>query len=91
MNTKITHDSAPERLDTALAKYLGVSRARAQRDIKDGRVFVNGAAAKAHVMLPTGAQIDIAPEIAEEVHKMEVPKLEILFENKYVLVVNKPS
>jgi 23S rRNA pseudouridine1911/1915/1917 synthase len=91
MNTKMFHDSAPERLDTVLARHLGVSRAKAQRAIKDGRVFVNGAAAKAHAMLPTGAEIDVAPEVIDANQQAEPPKLEILFENADVLVVNKPA
>jgi 23S rRNA pseudouridine1911/1915/1917 synthase len=91
MNTKFLHDSAPERLDTALAKQLGVSRARAQRAIKDGRVFVNGATAKAHALLATGSQIEVAPEVVDDTAKQEAPELEVLFENKDVLVVNKPA
>jgi 23S rRNA pseudouridine1911/1915/1917 synthase len=91
MNTKILHETAPERLDTALARHLGVSRARAQRAIKDGRVFVNGAAAKAHAMLPTGAEIAITPEVFDTQHQAEPPALEVLFENADVLVVNKPA
>lgn len=91
MNTKFLHDSTPERLDTALAKQLGVSRARAQRAIKDGRVFVNGLTVKAHAMVATGSQIDVAPEVVDDTPKPEAPELEVLFENKDVLVVNKPA
>ena len=91
MNTKIRHDSAPERLDTALAKHLGVSRAKAQRAIKDGRVFVNGSAAKAHALLATDAVIEVSPEVIADTQHADIPKLEIIFENDDVLVVNKPA
>jgi 23S rRNA pseudouridine1911/1915/1917 synthase len=91
MNTKFLHDSAPERLDTVLARHLEVSRARAQRAIKEGRVFVNGGTLKAHTMLQTGAEIEVAPEVIDENSKKEPPALEIIFENKDVLVVNKPA
>jgi len=91
MNTKILHESAPERLDTVLARHLGVSRARAQHAIKDGRVFVNGKTLKAHAMLPTGAEIEVVPEIIDDSSKQEAPALEVIFENKDVLVVNKPA
>ncbi len=91
MNTIIIHDSAPERLDTALARRLGTSRAQAQRLIKAGRVFVNGATPKAHALLATGAQIAVAEEIINKADKQAPPKLDIIFENSDVLVVNKPA
>lgn len=91
MNTKILHDLAPERLDTVLARHLNVSRAKAQRAIKDGRIFVNGAHAKAHAMLPTGAEIEIAPEVIDDTLQVEPPKLDVLFEDADVIVVNKPA
>ncbi len=91
MNTNFLHDSAPERLDTALAKHLGVSRARAQRAIKNGRVFVNGVIIKAHTKLATGAEITVSPEIIRKADKQEAPALEVIFENKDILVVNKPA
>ncbi len=91
MNTKILHDSAPERLDTILARQLNISRAKAQQAIKDGRILVNGISPKAHAMLPTGTEITVGPELVDESSKLALPKLEIIFENKDVLVVNKPS
>lgn len=92
MNTKILHDSEPERLDTVLARHLNVSRAKAQRAIKDGRVFVNGVVPKAHVMLPTGAVIEVTPAAAEiKIKPSDIPDLEVLFKDKDVLVVNKPA
>lgn len=91
MSTKIIHESAPERLDTALARYLGVSRAKAQRAIKDGRVLVHGDVAKAHAMLPTGTEIEVAEQMLHTAAKTEAPALEVLFENDDVLVVNKPA
>lgn len=92
MNTKILHDSAPERVDTVLARHLGVSRAKAQRAIKDGRVFVQGIIPKAHAMLATGTEIEVSPEVAQaKVKASDIPDLEIIFEDDDVLVVNKPA
>lgn len=91
MNTKMLHDLAPERLDTVLARHLGVSRAKAQRAIKDRRILVNGNLIKAHALVPTGATVEIGPEVIDPKSQAEPPKLEIIFENADVLVVNKPA
>jgi 23S rRNA pseudouridine1911/1915/1917 synthase len=42
-------------------------------------------------MLPTGAQIELTPEVIDDTAKLEAPQLDIIFENKDVLVVNKPA
>lgn len=91
MNTKFLHDLAPERLDTVLARYLEVSRAKAQRAIKEGRILVNGNLVKAHALVPTGAEVEIGPEVIDTTSQAEAPKLEVIFENSDVLVVNKPA
>lgn len=92
MNTVFPPDAQPERLDTALARTLGVSRAQAQRAIKEGRVFVNGTVAKAHLMLQPGATIQVTEEITEqETAPRVIPDLDILFEDDDVLVINKPA
>ncbi|MFZ2681610.1 MAG: RluA family pseudouridine synthase [Patescibacteria group bacterium] len=91
MNTNFVHNSAPERLDTALAKELAISRAKAQRLIKDGRVLIDGQVPKAHVMLATGTKVNITPEPADTHTAAEAPALEVLFENADVLVINKPA
>ena len=91
MNTNFLHDLAPERLDTVLARHLEVSRAKAQRAIKDGRILVNGIAVKAHALVPTGAEIEVGPEVIDTTSQAEAPKLEVIFENADVLVVNKPA
>ncbi len=92
MNTVFPQDAQPERLDTALARTLGVSRAQAQRAIKEGRVFVNGIAAKAHLMLQPGAAIKVTEEsIEQDTTPRVIPDLDILFEDNDVLVINKPA
>ncbi|MCS6910025.1 MAG: RluA family pseudouridine synthase [Anaerolineales bacterium] len=87
-------DEPGERLDKVIALRLPeLSRTRAQRLIEQGFVFVNGevvckpafkleAAASLTVILPTSAPTAYAAE--------PIP-LEIVFENKDLLVVNKPA
>lgn len=91
MKKIVVQGTAAARLDVALAKELAVSRAEAQRMIKDGRVTVDGTAAKAHAQVAPGATLGIAPSSKPPRAKDPLPKLDILFENDDVLVVNKPN
>jgi 23S rRNA pseudouridine1911/1915/1917 synthase len=81
------------RLDHYLQAQLpGYSRARLQSWIKQGRVLVNGAAAKASLILRGEEQIEVSPadlpplEAAPE----DLP-VEILYEDAAVIAVDKPA
>ena len=82
------------RLDHFLVgKLPEFSRSRIQALIKGGLVSVDGAPAqKSGLKLEAGQQIKITvpPPVASELVGEHIP-LEILFENKDVLVVNKPA
>ncbi len=80
-----------ERLDKFLTRFIGsVSRARLQKVIEEGKVLVNGKIAKAshlvlpnekiEVCIPKPQKVDILPE--------NIP-LNILFEDKHLIVLNK--
>jgi len=81
------------RLDAFLAKNIeGWSRARLQRLIEDGEVLVNGKEAKASYKL--------RPDDAIEAELAEIPTarfepenipLDIVFEDEYLAVINKPA
>ena len=82
------------RLDAYLAKTIPeISRARVQLLIEAGQVRVDGAAAKTKQKLRGGEAIEIEGEphpaplhaVAEEI------PLDILYEDKYLAVVNKPA
>jgi len=86
--------AAGMRLDAYLAKTIPeVSRARVQLLIEAGQVRVDGAAAKAKQKLRGGEAIEIEGEphpaplhaVAEEI------PLDILYEDKFLAVVNKPA
>ncbi|HEX6796891.1 MAG TPA: RluA family pseudouridine synthase [Ktedonobacterales bacterium] len=99
---EVTPELAGERLDRAVAELTGLSRTRAQAAIAAGRVTVNGRPAKPSLTLETGMRIAIASESAHEAASAgpqetptdtaaEVPPLPIVYEDEYLLVVNKPA
>ncbi len=89
----LTADDAGIRLDLFLVGKFGVSRARVQAIIKAGEVTVNGKAATPHLALKatdivvSTADLDAKPKLP----KLVLPPLDVLFEDKEILVVNKPA
>ena len=86
--------AAGMRLDAYLAQAIPeISRARVQMLIEAGQVRVDGAAAKSKQKMSGGEAIEIEGEphpaplhaVAEEI------PLDILYEDKYLAVVNKPA
>ncbi len=86
-------EESGERIDALLAHSLeGFSRSAVQRLLEDGRVFLNGKAARKNERLKAGDVIAVsAPqEPAEpELIPQNIP-LEIVFEDEDLIVVNKP-
>lgn len=88
----IPEDAKGLRLD----KYLGTleeiySRSRALQLIQDGHVLVNGVVAKPSLSLKGGEalSVEIPPAVATELQAMPMD-LEILYEDNYLIVLNKP-
>ncbi|GAC1415705.1 MAG: RluA family pseudouridine synthase [Acidobacteriaceae bacterium] len=85
---------AGRRLDAYLAQALPeVSRARVQLLIEAGQVRVNGAPAKASSRLAGGERIEIEgePQPTPLHATAEAIPLDILYEDEYLAVVNKPA
>ena len=84
---------AGKRLDHFLQERLPqFSRSRLQIWIKEGRVLVNGSAAKASLMLHGGEGVEVSP--ADEVPLLAAPEdlpLEILYRDASVIAINKPA
>lgn len=81
------------RLDKALTELcVDLSRARIQSLIKDGQIQVNGFIEKsASSKVDRGDEVTIIiPEIVEAAPKAENIALDIVFEDKHLLVINKP-
>jgi 23S rRNA pseudouridine1911/1915/1917 synthase len=84
-----------ERLDAALARLFGLSRARAAELIGDGSVLVNGRQAAKSDRVPAGEWLDVtlppppAPLTAQS-RPEPVPGLVIVYEDDDIVVVDKP-
>lgn len=86
-----SHDG--KRLDAASSSlFPDYSRNRLQDWIKSGELKVNGKAQKVRYKVQEGDEISIDAEL-EDVHE-EVPEnipLDIVFEDEYLLIINKPA
>ena len=82
-----------KRLDHFLQEHLPqYSRARLQSWIKDGRVLVDDAAAKASLILRGGERIAVTPGELPPLNAVaEDLPVEILYEDDAVIAVNKPA
>jgi 23S rRNA pseudouridine1911/1915/1917 synthase len=93
LNFQIEPEDAGKRLDAFLSeKIAGWSRARLQKLIDDGDALVNENAAKSSYKLRAADEIEIeltAPEI--EAFEPEDIALDIVFEDEFLAVVNKPA
>jgi 23S rRNA pseudouridine1911/1915/1917 synthase len=84
---------AVKRLDHFLQECLrDYSRSRIQSWIKAGRVLVDGAAAKASLVLRGGEKIEVSPAELPPLHATpEDLPVEVLYEDAAVIAVNKPA
>jgi len=82
-----------KRLDAFLAEHIeGWSRSRLQRQIENGDVLVNEKEAKPSYRLRAGDEIDIdlTEEPAARFEPENIP-LDIVYEDEYLAVINKPA
>ncbi len=87
-------ESAGWRLDQFVAsELLEVSRTRVQELVEAGRITVDGHSARASLKLRGGEQVSIAgePRRAEVTTRAEAIPLEIVYQDKWLAVVNKPA
>ena len=90
---KVDDTSVDSRLDTYLASQIQTwSRARLQRLIENEDVVVNGRCAKASYRLRKGDEIEVELVASPvEIFAPENIPLEIVHEDEYLIVVNKPA
>ena len=80
-----------ERLDAALARMFGLSRARAAELIGDGSVLVGGRTAAKSDRVPAGEWLDVTlPPPVPPPRPEPVPGLVVVYEDADVVVVDKP-
>ena len=92
MEVRIEASVAGQRLDKAVAELTDLSRSLANEQIKDALILVNGQAKKAKYAVKEGDVISYElpePEVVEYVAE-DIP-LEIVYQDEYVAVINKPQ
>src|SRR5665648_1129147 len=87
----VSPPDAGARLDQCLAQCLGWSRARLQKLVKSGLVLVNGEVRPASYRVREGDTlvVRVPPPVPRTLAPEALP-LNILFEDRDLLVVNKP-
>lgn len=81
-----------ERLDVFLAKKTGITRSQVRKLIEQGNVLVSGRQLSRNYRVKIGDEISIKqPEKYEEGLLPEPILIEILYQDKYLVVVNKPA
>lgn len=91
---KVPEGKKKERLDTFLVNQIENStRAKIQKAIQAGLVTINGFPTKANYLVKPGDVILAIQQISprpEDVEPEEIP-LDIIYEDEYLIVVNKPA
>jgi 23S rRNA pseudouridine1911/1915/1917 synthase len=89
----VSKEQARQRLDRILAEALpAFSRARLQTLIRDGFVTLNGKAPRPRDLVRAGDLVELRePEIEKVEAQPEQIKLDVLFEDDDLLVLNKPA
>lgn len=100
---EVTQEEAGQRLDVLLTAKLAdmaeseeekgtISRSYIQKLVKDEQILVNNKPAKANLKLTAGQTIIamIPPAVEPDIEPEDIP-LDILYEDDYVLLVNKPK
>lgn len=91
---KIPAESAGQRLDVALQRLLPeYSRARIQAWLKAGQIRVDGRllAPKALVCGDECVRVNVTPQPGDQAFTAEAIALEIVFEDRALIVINKPA
>jgi len=91
---KLDDDVCGDRLDKAVARLVPqFSRSRLQQWIASGHVTVDGEVARGKMTVLGGEQVVVYPQPAPEDHAFlpEEMALDIVFEDKAMLVINKPA
>lgn len=90
---KVTADGAGQRLDAYLTSEInGWSRSRLRRLIDDGEVLVNGSEAKPSYKVREDDEIEVElTELPAAVFEPEDIPLDIVYEDDFLAVINKPA
>ena len=83
-------DSENNRIDKYVTEVTEMTRSTVQRMIENGKILVNDKEIKVSYKVQVGDVIDITPEEIQDTHLTpeDIP-LDIVYEDKDILVVNK--
>ena len=81
-----------ERLDVYIAGKYDISRTKAKKLIDEEKVLVNGSYANPSLKVSDNDEIEILDDLDYEItiEKENIP-LDIIYEDEYLLIINKPS
>lgn len=82
-----------ERIDAALVQVLGLSRSAIARLLDAGEIVCNGKSVAKSAKVETGQIIEVLmpePDSGEAIPKTPIADLEIVYDDKDIVVVNKP-
>ena len=92
MKYVISEDEVLTRLDKYLMNNTDISRSKIQEMIKEDLILVNNKHSKNSYQLRVGDTIEIIGELKKETNaKAEKIDLDIVYEDDYLMVINKPS
>ena len=88
----ITYEGVDCRIDKALPVEIDKSRTEVQNLLKNGKVLVNGKMVKASYIIKENdiIEVEVPDPIISTIEKKNI-ELDIVYEDKDVVVVNKPS
>ncbi len=88
----VTDEDSGERIDKWLVKRLGLSRSKIHQLIEIGNVSVNGKAAKPSMTLKSSDVIEVQEEEQKPIGPFpENIPLDIIYEDEFLLLINKPA
>lgn len=88
---KINVDVNNIRIDKYLITKLESSRSQIQKLIKSGNVLVNGKTVSSNFVIKTGMEITVLEEKEDRTIEELDMDLDIVYEDSYLLIINKPS